>query len=686
MSFRILPFLLCLSISSVAAAKDLKIAMGSKLPPMHFYDGAGNFVGFEVDLVRMFADEQQSRAVFLDPGQYKSSSLDLVLSGKADMAVNCIAITEERKHLADFSDPYFDSGAAFLSRADSPATVDFYRRSYVTVRNSLYAKILEEKSLRIWKEVASTDEGLALLNNEKLPKHRPITLVYDWTALQRIAEENKELKLAGFLISHETYGAAFKRGVSMAAWNAFLKRIRLDGRHAQLLQKWFKDKTTPSLATIPDHEYRSGLNDRPEHLELELLPGGKVAEYLPTLNAEPTAKISNVYYDYLVKHYNKKWLPHLEELFQKDSKVYPGLQDKFYSLIRDKNILEMLPFFYQTLDISASPKRPNKTDRFLVEMATKHPGLRSDIVKAYDTIPRSLHLRYSPGCAGENGSRVAITVQPDKKGEATRTITASMGTDAALTILPSAPGGPTRITINGITGTLKEMTLSGDHTVSIISLEKGYVASVGLPDNVEYSGMSSDGKTMYLNLGRLRLSFNVEAKKIFMIEPVNPLAGRKFDAPACDKPEGLDYFQTATSNKGEIYYLGLNTGGDVSTTVYKQDTSSCKTIRQAQFLGSAAKPVIMDDKLFTSDVGYDLCAPYNVVDLESGLKLDTGSCAGIVQVGPHDLLYCAGGGWVINTETLQRRKVNAKGCPGKTGELLPHPLPGHYISISWTLC
>lgn len=111
MLFRIVSLILCLSLSGVAAAKELKVAMGSKLPPMHFIDGAGKLSGFEVDLVNLFAQEQGSHAVILDPGKYNSSSLDLVLSGKADMAVNCMAITDERKQLVDFSEPYFDSGS-----------------------------------------------------------------------------------------------------------------------------------------------------------------------------------------------------------------------------------------------------------------------------------------------------------------------------------------------------------------------------------------------------------------------------------------------------------------------------------------------------------------------------------------------------------------------------------------------
>lgn len=250
MLFRITVLLFCLFSPGVSSAAELKVAMGSTLPPMHFKDTAGHLAGFEVDLVNLFTQEQGLRAVFLDPAQQGRSSLDLVRSGKADMAVNCITITDERKELVDFSDPYFSSGTAFLAKKDSGSRFDLYRRSYVTVRNSLYARTLAEKNLPVWKEVGSLEEAIRLLKEEKLPLYRPITVVYDWTALGQAAEENKGLVVADFLIAEEKYGAAFQRGADRNVWNAFLQRIRQDGSYDQLLQKWFGSRRVPSLMAV----------------------------------------------------------------------------------------------------------------------------------------------------------------------------------------------------------------------------------------------------------------------------------------------------------------------------------------------------------------------------------------------------------------------------------------------------
>jgi hypothetical protein len=96
---------------------------------------------------------------------------------------------------------------------------------------------------------------------------------------------------------------------------------------------------------------------------------------------------------------------------------------------------------------------------------------------------------------------------------------------------------------------------------------------------------------------------------------------------------------------------------------------------------------LLDEKLFISHLGYDSCLPLNIVDVETGLKLDAGPCGGILQVGAHELYYCSGeGSFIINTGTLERRSLQRLPCPGKTGELYPHPLPGHFIFISAPLC
>ena len=109
---------------------------------------------------------------------------------------------------------------------------------------------------------------------------------------------------------------------------------------------------------------------------------------------------------------------------------------------------------------------------------------------------------------------------------------------------------------------------------------------------------------------------------------------------------------------------------------------------------------VMDDKMFSTTVGYDSYAPYNAMDLKTGLKVDAGVGGGLVPVDKHKLYYCPVCCWesntskedmepaIIDTRTLERTKVKTGQlpCPGKTGKMMPHPKPGYYIFLNGTMC
>jgi polar amino acid transport system substrate-binding protein len=690
-------FSLCLFFmlfAAEAASQELKIAMGSNLSPMHFIDASGKLTGFEVDLVNLYAKEQNLHPAFLDPAKYNSSSLELVQSGKADMAVNCISITDERRKLVDFSKPYFLSGTALLVNKNSGEVFNFYKRTYIVIKNSLYSKQLAERYLPNRKEVKSVDEALALVQNEKLHRYLPYTFVFDWTALQEIANKKENIKLMDFVVATEEYAAAFKKGGINTTWNSFITKIRQDGRYEKLRNRWFSGKQLPHLSTIPQRQYQQGSGDwaRP------LSPDDSVFEaYLPLLGSEmltsrhgPSWSGGDKYYDYLVKKYNNKWLPHLEELFYK---AYPENRlPLFYEFVAERDIVELLPAFYSRLQ-NTKQFQTREIDRVLAVFSVKHPELRDSIEKAYDRHleQRTVHISFTPGCLDENNSEIDINLLADSKRSKPITINISMGHDAEIKLLPSKPGGGTRLAVNGITGTLKEMTLSGDTSMSIFHVEKGQFASFSLPDGCEYAGISSDGNTIYLDFEKLRLFLDVASKKVTKIGIANPLRSTAALDNRIAKAGGFTDCQIAKS-LGKDYYLKQTTGEEVKTTVYKCTPSSAET-KVTTFSGGAPSPIFLDSKLFSAQVGYDICTPFNVIDLKTGVKSEVGSCGGLVPVGAHEIYYCASGwhqrpdeSWLVNTETLAKKKVRSLPCPGKTGRFEPHPLPGYFIYFSWSLC
>lgn len=117
-------------------------------------------VGFDIELVSRFAAKQDKtlQIATMDFGSLVAAAA----SGKADIIISSIYITEERLKQIDFSDPYFHTGSRFAARqtsAASPATAtsEAVPGFLASVTESFESNILHEKRyLLIWDGLKTT--------------------------------------------------------------------------------------------------------------------------------------------------------------------------------------------------------------------------------------------------------------------------------------------------------------------------------------------------------------------------------------------------------------------------------------------------------------------------------------------------------------------------------------------------
>ena len=97
--------------------KPLIAAMELAYPPFETKDAAGNPEGVSVDFVTDFA------AAYGYDLTIENTSFDglipMLQTGKADLVMSSMTITEDRKQSVDFSDPYARAQLAILANADS---------------------------------------------------------------------------------------------------------------------------------------------------------------------------------------------------------------------------------------------------------------------------------------------------------------------------------------------------------------------------------------------------------------------------------------------------------------------------------------------------------------------------------------------------------------------------------------
>jgi polar amino acid transport system substrate-binding protein len=96
----------------------LRVGM-STFVPWAMNDKEGNLVGFEIDVAKELAKDMEVKVEFV-PTKW-SGIIPALLTGKFDVIIGGMGITEERLKKVDFSDPYDHSGMSIVaSRKKAP--------------------------------------------------------------------------------------------------------------------------------------------------------------------------------------------------------------------------------------------------------------------------------------------------------------------------------------------------------------------------------------------------------------------------------------------------------------------------------------------------------------------------------------------------------------------------------------
>lgn len=97
--------------------KNYKIVMDSSFAPFEFQNGSGKYVGIDIDLIKAIAKQQGFSITTENPGF--DAALNTVQSSQADAVMAGMSITDERKKIFDFSDPYYTSNTLLAVRKGS---------------------------------------------------------------------------------------------------------------------------------------------------------------------------------------------------------------------------------------------------------------------------------------------------------------------------------------------------------------------------------------------------------------------------------------------------------------------------------------------------------------------------------------------------------------------------------------
>ncbi|MCX2933031.1 amino acid ABC transporter substrate-binding protein/permease [Mycobacterium sp. CVI_P3] len=223
-----------------ADGENYLIATDITFAPFEFQDKNGQFVGIDIDLINEIA-KNQNFSVTIKPLGF-DAALQAVQANQADGVIAGMSITDERKKVFDFSDPYFESGVqmAVLATNDDITSYDDLRGKRVAVKNgtegATFAESIKDKygfTTVYFADSASMYDEVRTGNSAAIFDDYPV-LLYG------IAQGNG-FKTVGPKQQGSSYGFAVNKGHNaelLTKFNDGLNNLRESGRYDEIINSY----------------------------------------------------------------------------------------------------------------------------------------------------------------------------------------------------------------------------------------------------------------------------------------------------------------------------------------------------------------------------------------------------------------------------------------------------------------
>jgi len=228
------------AVPAMASAETLTAGANIGNVPWEFEDESGNVVGFEVELLQEVAgrlgyDEFDIQNI---PFQGLFAA---VQSGRIDVAISSITITEERLESVSFAQPYYDSDQSLTVRADSgiSSTDDLQDKVVGVDTGSTGDMYATEREDEYGVSEIRRYEGLnpAMLD---LQAGRLDAYISDIPALEYYTKDKDNLEVVERLRTGEQYSMMFAKDSELTAKvNDVITELKNEGFIADLHEKWF---------------------------------------------------------------------------------------------------------------------------------------------------------------------------------------------------------------------------------------------------------------------------------------------------------------------------------------------------------------------------------------------------------------------------------------------------------------
>ena len=225
--------------ATVKTAKDgvLTMATNATFPPYEYYEG-NDIVGIDAEIAQAIADKMGLKLEIQD--MEFNSIITAVQSGKADLGLAGMTVTDERKQSVDFTDSYATGiQSVIVKDGSSIKSIDDLKGKKIGVQlattGDIYAKDdFGEENVEEYNKGA---DAVMALTSGKID-----AVIIDNQPAKSFVETTSGLQILDTDYVQEDYAAAIAKGNTdlLNAVNTALKELKEDGTIQKILDKYIK--------------------------------------------------------------------------------------------------------------------------------------------------------------------------------------------------------------------------------------------------------------------------------------------------------------------------------------------------------------------------------------------------------------------------------------------------------------
>lgn len=225
------------------AGEVYRVGIDTTYPPFE-YEVDGEYRGIDIDLINAIADNQGFE-IELTPMDF-AGIIPAMQADQLDVAIAGMSITDERKEVVDFSDPYFDAGLTLVVHEDNSeiTSLEDLEGTTVAVKNGTTgADFARENAGEYGYDVVQFEDSPSMF--QEVANGNADVLIEDYPVIAyAISESDLPLKTVGERLNGDQYGIAVLKGENqelLEQINTGLAELRESGEYDEILNTYLEE-------------------------------------------------------------------------------------------------------------------------------------------------------------------------------------------------------------------------------------------------------------------------------------------------------------------------------------------------------------------------------------------------------------------------------------------------------------